>query len=38
MVEINVSAGTVASWIYAPHTKANYTAYYRPQAAVSWIR
>ncbi len=25
MVEINVSAGVVSSWVYAPYTKTSYT-------------
>lgn len=38
LVEVNVSQGTVASWVYAPLTKTSYPAYYRPPAAISWVR
>ena len=38
MVEVNVSAGQVSSWVYAPYTKTSYPSYYRPPAKVTWIR
>jgi hypothetical protein len=38
MVEVNVSAGLVSSFVYAPATKTSYPAYYRPPASVSWVR
>ena len=38
MVEVNVSAGRVSSWVYAPHTKTSYPSYYQPPAAISWVR
>jgi hypothetical protein len=38
LVEVNLKANTVASYVYAPHTKTNYPAYFRAPAATSWIR
>lgn len=38
LVEINVNAGVVSSWVYAPLTKTSYPSYYRAPAAVSWVR
>ena len=38
LVEINLKASTVASYVYAPQTKTNYPAYFRAPAATTWIR
>lgn len=38
VVEINTTAGTVASSIYAPFSKTSYPQYYRPPVSVSWVR
>lgn len=38
LVEINLKAKTVASYVYAPYTKTSYPAYYRAPAAVAWVR
>ena len=38
LVEVNLKANTVASYVYAPYTKTSYPAYYRAPAAISWVR
>lgn len=38
LVEINLKSNTVASYVYAPHTRTDYPAYFTAPAATSWIR
>jgi hypothetical protein len=38
LVEVNLTAKTVASYVYAPYTRTSYSAYYRGPAAAAWVR
>ena len=38
MVEVNAKRPRVSSWVYAPYMKTSYPAFYRPPAAIAWVR